>query len=180
MASTCKKLKFVSHPAINNKRLASLTQSFVKDLPDSDRPIIFIGHPFGGLVIEQVIVNASLGRSGYERLHDLVGGIILLGTPHQGSKMQEWGSIVAKLASLGDFGETALMDVVDQSSMTTFDLVFNFMQVMIQMDTAKHKAVMCFYENLPTNYLRKTDISGRWIDNHTSSIVNSSAYGVQD
>jgi len=175
MISTRKRLKFVSRFAIGNKRLVSLTELFVKDLPNSDRPIVFIGHSFGGLVIEQAIVNASLTGSGYERLHGLVGGIILLGTPHQGSKMQEWGSIVAKLASLGDLGETALMDAVDQSSMTTFDLVFNFMQVMIQMDMAKHKAVMCFYENLPTNYLRRTGISGRWIENHTSSIVSSSA-----
>lgn len=113
--------------------------------------MIFIGHSFGGLVVEQAIVEASLIGSGCERLLGLVRGIILLGTPHEGFKMLEWGLIIAKLASLGDFGKRLSMDAVDQSSMITFDLVFNFMQVMIQMDMLKHKAVMCFYENLLTD-----------------------------
>lgn len=91
-----------------------------------DRSIIIVEHSFGGLVIEQAIVEASLSGHEHEPLCDLVGGIILLGTPHQRSKMQERGSTIAKLASLSDLGEMNMMDVVDQKSMTTFDLVFSF------------------------------------------------------
>lgn len=168
----------------SKNRLDDIAQRLLDDVKSGvqrsgkDRPILFIGHSFGGLVIEQAIVKASLIGSGYEALVRQLGGIVLLGTPHQGSKMQAWGSIVAKLASLGDFGETALMSDVDEKSMTTYDLVFNFMQVMIHTDMARAKAVVCFYENLPTDYSRRTGISSSWISSQTSSMVGNLIYNV--
>ena len=139
----------------------------------SDRPIIFIGHSFGGLVIEQAVVQGNSAGSSYEYLVKLIGGIVLLGTPHQGSKSQKWGSIVASLANLIDYGETGLMKEVDEKSMKIFDLISEFKRIMISMDLAK-TAVICFYENLPTNYLTRVIDTGLWIQRQTSSMVRIS------
>ena len=62
-----------------------------------DRLLIFIGHSFGGLVIEQAVVQANSAGGRYEYLVKLIGGVILLGTPHRGSGSQKWGLIVANL-----------------------------------------------------------------------------------
>lgn len=121
----------------------------------SDRPLVFIGHSFGGLVIEQAVVKANSGSSMYGDLVKVIGGVVLLGTPHRGSRTQKWGSILAHLASLMELGETTLMEDVDEKSMKIFDLVFEFMRLMIRLDLVGNNAAMCFCENLPTNYLRR-------------------------
>lgn len=140
----------------------------------SDRPLIFVGHSFGGLVIEQAVVNANSSGSQYEYLINLIAGVILLGTPHQGSKTQKWGSILAHTASLIEYGETILMDDVDEKSMKVFDLVYEFMQIMIKTDLAKTNAIICFCENSPTDYLKRKVYLGRWIHEQISSVVRAS------
>ena len=124
-------------------------------------------------MIEQAVVQAQLVGSRYEYLVKLIGGVVLLGTPHQGSQSQKWGSIVGHLASLVDYGETALMKEVDEKSMKIFDLVSEFKKIMISLDLAK-TAVLCFYENLPTNYLSRVIKTGEWLKRQTSSMVRMS------
>jgi pimeloyl-ACP methyl ester carboxylesterase len=121
----------------------------------SDRPLIFIGHSFGGLIVEQAVVKANSSSNMYRYIVELIGGVVFLGTPHRGSKSQKWGSILAHLAKLIELGETTLMADVDEKSTKIFDLVFEFMRVMIRLDLVWNNAAMCFCENLPTNYLRR-------------------------
>ena len=135
-----------------------------------DRPLIFIGHSFGGLIIEQAVVQANSVGGRYEYLVKLIGGVVLLGTPHQGSKSQKWGSILANLANLVDYGEIGLMEEVDEKSMKIFDMVSNFKSIMISMDLAK-TAVICFYENRPTNYMSRVI---KWTPRQISSMVRIS------
>ena len=137
------------------------------------RPLIFIGHSFGGLVIEHAIVQANSGGGRYAYLVKLTGGVLLLGTPHQGSKLQKWGSIIANLANLMDHGEPGLMNEVDEKSMRIFDLVSEFKRIMISTDLAK-TAVICFYENRPTDYLSRVSKAGQWLQKQTSSMVRIS------
>jgi len=106
-------------------------------------------------VIEQAVVKANSAGSVYEYLVNLIGGVILLGTPHKGSKSQKWGAILAKAASLTGRSEMSLLKDVDEKSMKLFDLVHQFMQIMILTDLAKTHAVVCFCENLPTDYLKR-------------------------
>ena len=142
----------------------------MQDGSTSDRPLIFIGHSFGGLVIEQAIVQANSAGGRYEYLVKLTGGVVLLGTPHQGSKSQKWGSIMANLANLIDYGETGLIEEVDEKSMKIFDLISEFKKIMIGLDLAK-TAVICYYENRPTNYLSRVTKTGQWIQKQTSAMV---------
>jgi len=117
------------------------------------------------------VVRANSAGSAYEYLINLIGGIILIGTPHQGSKSQKWGAILARLAHLVECGETVLMDDVDEKSMKIFDMVEEFMQIMIRTDLAKTKATVCFYENRPTNYVERKVKVGGWIRDQTSAMV---------
>ena len=141
------------------------------------RPLIFIGHSFGGLVIEQAVVQANSAGGRYEYLVRLIGGIIFLGTPHQGSKSQKWGLIMANLANLIDHGESGLMNEVNETSMKIFDMICEFQKIMISTDLAK-SAVICFYENRPTNYLQRVFKTGKWIQKHTSSMVRISLQSI--
>ena len=77
---------------------------------------------------------------------------------------------MAKLGNLVEYGETTLMKEVDEKSMKIFDLVSAFKKIMISMDLAK-TAVICFYENRPTNYLSRVANTGQWIQGKISSMV---------
>ena len=123
----------------------------MQDDASTNRPIIFIGHSFGGLVIEQAVVKANSAGGRYEPLIKLLGGVVLLGTPHRGSKLQKWGSIIANMARLIDYGETNLMEELEEKSTKILDMISEFMSIMIRTDLAK-RAVICFFENLQTDY----------------------------
>lgn len=118
-------------------------------------------------------MKASFIGSAYEYLVDLIGGVILLGTPHRGSKSQKWGEILARLASLIEMGETVLMDDVDESSMKIYDLVSTFMKIMNRkrLSESPTHAAIAFFENLPTNYVRRVVKLGGWLSDKTSALV---------
>jgi len=57
------------------------------------RPIYFIAHSLGGLVVEQALLMC-IGAD--ESLHDIAtatAGIVFLGTPHQGSRLAKWSAL---------------------------------------------------------------------------------------
>jgi hypothetical protein len=122
-------------------------------------------------VIEQAVVKANSAGSMYECLLQLIGGVVLLGTPHQGSKAQKWGSIMARLASVFECGESGLMDEVDEKSMKMVDLVSDFGKIMIRLKLWQANAVICFCENLRTTYVERVIQAGPWLQRHTSTMV---------
>ena len=73
------------------------------------RPIIFVAHSLGGLVIKQALVEARK-RTSSSHIHDVytsARAVIFFGTPHRGSDSASWGLMVNTLA------KTAQMDVND-------------------------------------------------------------------
>lgn len=88
--------------------------------------------------------------------------------------MHKWGQILAIVAELLSAGNSAMMRDVDEYSMKIFDLVFDFMQLVIQLDLAKMKAIMIFCENKATDYARRVGPLATVLGNITSTIVRCS------
>jgi pimeloyl-ACP methyl ester carboxylesterase len=77
--------------------IGSYTQRFLRDLArlredtDPDRPIIFIGHSFGGILLRQTLIKMK-----NESFHDellacilkATYGMIFFGTPHRGMSVE--------------------------------------------------------------------------------------------
>ena len=72
---------------------------------------------------------------------------------------------------MAEYGETVLMDDVDENSIKIFDLVCDFTRIMIQTDLARTLAVVCFYENRPTNYMRRVGGVGILLGESASTMV---------
>lgn len=69
------------------------------------RPIIFVGHSLGGLVIKQALCKSTEyhQQNRYpdrEPIVTHVAGIVFVGTPHRGSNKTSWGKIATNLASV--------------------------------------------------------------------------------
>ncbi|KAF2149964.1 hypothetical protein K461DRAFT_296368 [Myriangium duriaei CBS 260.36] len=61
-----------------------------------NRPIILVGHSFGGLVIQQALLIASHGIE-HRSFKEAVSAILLLGVPMQGSTLASLGAWVEKM-----------------------------------------------------------------------------------
>ncbi|KAJ5918868.1 hypothetical protein N7454_010012 [Penicillium verhagenii] len=69
----------------------------------SDRPIIFICHSLGGLVVKRALIYCrSLSSERTEHLRSIyvsTFGILFLGTPHNGSDIAKWGLLLHNICS---------------------------------------------------------------------------------
>ena len=55
------------------------------------RPIIFVAHSFGGLLVKQMLRSArDLGEPKWEAIQQQTKGIVFLSTPHSGSGLATW------------------------------------------------------------------------------------------
>ncbi|KAJ9607048.1 hypothetical protein H2200_008120 [Cladophialophora chaetospira] len=61
------------------------------------RPLIFIAHSLGGIVVKQALFQARL-ETRYQSIKDATLGLIFMGTPHRGSDKATYGKVLASVA----------------------------------------------------------------------------------
>ncbi|KAF8519406.1 hypothetical protein BU17DRAFT_47785, partial [Hysterangium stoloniferum] len=84
----------------SSQTLYDLSTDFVGKLSNfrihtkSDRPLIFIAHSFGGIMLKNALIHAHTTHNKHLPSHKAVEvssyGIIYLGTPHQGVDLTSW------------------------------------------------------------------------------------------
>ncbi|OQE05898.1 hypothetical protein PENVUL_c021G02885 [Penicillium vulpinum] len=69
----------------------------------SNRPIVFICHSLGGLIVKRALIySRSLSSEKTEHLRSVyvsTFGILFLGTPHNGSDIAKWGMLLQKICN---------------------------------------------------------------------------------
>lgn len=69
----------------------------------TERPIIWVCHSLGGLVVKRCLIYAKSVRHAHtERLRSIyvsTYGILFLGTPHNGSDLAKWGTLLQSICS---------------------------------------------------------------------------------
>lgn len=78
----------------------SLLASLVDKREEADeihRPLMFIAHSLGGIVVKQALLQVRL-EPRYHTIKDSTLGLIFLGTPHRGSDKATYGKVLATLA----------------------------------------------------------------------------------
>lgn len=63
---------------------------------DDNRPIVFVAHSLGGIVVKRALVEAKLDDS-YKSIREATYGIAFFGTPHQGGNFAKLGDIAASI-----------------------------------------------------------------------------------
>ena len=116
------------------------------------RPLIFIGHSFGGIVIEEALVEANQADGPFQYLAISTIGIVLLGTPHHGSKAAKWGELMAVSGKgLGLGSEERILKDLQLDSEPLNDLRYKFTLWLFRYSVA----TVCFFEQDKTDYGRK-------------------------
>ncbi|KAK3335250.1 hypothetical protein B0T19DRAFT_452139 [Cercophora scortea] len=77
--------------ALRSQRILTNTQG---------RPIVFIGHSLGGIVIKKALVIAQVRTKLFGDIYESTKSITFLGTPHQGSGPADWASYLEKISQI--------------------------------------------------------------------------------
>lgn len=68
------------------------------------RPIIFICHSLGGILVKKALILAHERSSFYSALLQRIWGLVFMGTPHRGSDVAFWTDFLARALHVAQFG----------------------------------------------------------------------------
>jgi hypothetical protein len=91
--------RYLMHQTLfrHGEDLVSSLASLRKKTGTQQRPLIFICHSLGGIVVKSALIQAKSSKNderGLQDVHQSTCGIMFLGTPHQGSDEAPWGDIL--------------------------------------------------------------------------------------
>ncbi|KGO78310.1 hypothetical protein PITC_059230 [Penicillium italicum] len=114
------------------EQLLSLTLRERASENQRSRPVVFVAHSLGGIVVKKALEYAQQRRDQRPECLELlksIKGILFMGTPHGGSNSALYGGMCAdmlKAACLGTRTNSALIKELKQGSRTLFEISKNF------------------------------------------------------
>ncbi|EXK78230.1 hypothetical protein FOQG_17083 [Fusarium oxysporum f. sp. raphani 54005] len=157
------------------QRLSNISDTLLVSLRNkrdraTGRPLIFIGHSFGGNLIEQAIVSASR-QSGYLEIAESTVGVVFLGTPHRGSAAASWGVLITSLAPPQLTAENRILKDLEEQSSSLTDRLHDFSRWLF----VESVPVVCFFEQLATDYSSRMGAVGKIIPSRELVVPETSA-----
>ncbi|KAL4782389.1 hypothetical protein BJX76DRAFT_369205 [Aspergillus varians] len=111
------------------------------------RPIIFIAHSLGGIVVKEALVQAKLGHT-YNSIRTATYGIAFFGTPHRGSHLAKLGEPLAKaVRAFLRTPSNTFINALKENDLYANELSANFGQLL------EDYKYINFYETLPLRSL---------------------------
>ncbi|KAK3357688.1 hypothetical protein B0T25DRAFT_166748 [Lasiosphaeria hispida] len=117
------------------------------------RPVIFIGHSLGGLVIQHGLVHAH-STEAYTELPRRTVGFLPLGSPFLGSKMHTFANRAAQFMSLSG-SHRGIIDELELNNPALVEKIEEFCQLPDMTAVTR-----CFFELYETDYGRRFRIPG--------------------
>ncbi|EWZ36204.1 hypothetical protein FOZG_11945 [Fusarium oxysporum Fo47] len=112
------------------------------------RPIIFICHSMGGLIVKKALIFAHDRQQIYNTVAESKVGIIFLATPHRGSGLAGPGQLASKLLrTFGISANTKLVKSLRQKSESLWDISCQFV------DRAAEIYIKTFYETNSLSFM---------------------------
>lgn len=122
------------------------------------RPLIFIGHSLGGLVIQKALLHSDESPDVLSNdIVDSTAGVIFLGTPHRGSTLAIWGGLGADFAHIVKDINQAIVELLKPSSEVLFQLRDSFLKLVIRRAQEPGHAlkIKCYFEELGMTLIGK-------------------------
>jgi len=119
-----------------------------------ERPIIFVAHSLGGLIVKRALIQSKLIEgSKTEHLRSIyvsTYGILFMGTPHLGSDKANWGSYLQKFCGIVPnrilHTNTQLVEALKTNSEALINIERQFMTIIERVH------LFYFHETKPTNF----------------------------
>ncbi|KAK3364612.1 ankyrin repeat-containing domain protein [Lasiosphaeria hispida] len=125
------------------------------DGAESTRPIVFLAHSMGGLVVAKALTLAAAHPEniGHMRIFECFAGGIFFGTPFRGSSAQARAVLLATfLEKVGRGIPTQMMQLLEPGRDSLEELRRDFVNLTLKEPKAN---LACIYEQAKTNYLQE-------------------------
>ncbi|KAL1597940.1 hypothetical protein SLS60_008428 [Paraconiothyrium brasiliense] len=131
--------------------LGKLSRKRQQDTYQPDRKIVFVVHSLGGLVTQRALIMSRESRHPHlQVIEACTVGICFLGTPHHGSDLAKWGSILTRIANIAKPANLAPVELLKQGSEMLRDVQEGFHNLLEKRKDEEAKIeIVCFYETLP-------------------------------
>lgn len=121
---------------------------------ETERPIIFVAHSMGGLVVANAISRDLKSDKALQSIPDHTIGALFLGTPFQGSSLASYGSIAVTLLKyiLRKPTQRDSLALLENKSKKLVDINQKFAKFLKERDLARDKSrlqIACFFEGIP-------------------------------
>ncbi|SPO07348.1 uncharacterized protein DNG_10042 [Cephalotrichum gorgonifer] len=80
---------------------------------EEDRPLIFVAHSLGGIVVKKALILANEAAVYYGRILNSTTGVIFMGTPHQGSELVPWAILASNIVNAAFSGQVLRTDLIE-------------------------------------------------------------------
>ncbi|KAI9771574.1 MAG: hypothetical protein M1839_002767 [Geoglossum umbratile] len=145
------------------------------------KPLIFIGHCFGGLVIERALIIAKLLERSFPGILNSTVGVVFLGTPHRGSKaFLPQSDLLAAIASQSDLQsgiEPGVLGAMRSDSGATLDVAEDFADLC----RSAELLVTCFFEQRKSSLgkvIGRSDIQQFIVPEESATFDGHPRYGL--
>ncbi|KAK6432725.1 hypothetical protein LTR95_011106 [Oleoguttula sp. CCFEE 5521] len=112
----------------------------------SDRPLIFIAHSLGGLLVKRAVLlcQEHNAPSRFAAIGTSVVGVMFMGTPHHGARVAVWGDRLLRLVkTFASFNDRILHELrSDEDGLSRLQAEF---EIFLEGEGAQ-MSVFCFYE----------------------------------
>ncbi|KAI8633627.1 hypothetical protein F5Y19DRAFT_461965 [Xylariaceae sp. FL1651] len=119
---------------------------------DSNRPIIFVAHSMGGLVVANALSRSYGTDVAKQGIADQTIGTLFLGTPFEGSAKAKYASIALAIVKYVLVTQPASLSDLEERSRKLTDINHSFAQFLQRRDRSQdkpHLEVACFFEERP-------------------------------
>jgi hypothetical protein len=89
---------------------------------DSKRPLIFVCHSLGGIVVKKALALAHEEDGQYGDVLSACAGIIFMGTPHRGSDAASWAEMLASIINAVSVSNLIRQDLLNTLKTTSKEL----------------------------------------------------------
>ncbi|RYC59947.1 hypothetical protein CHU98_g6255 [Xylaria longipes] len=115
------------------------------------RPVVFIGHSMGGLVIAKAIIIADQRRDKFPIMFEAIAVAAFFGTPFGGAPVASAAAMYANVAEkIGLATSSKLLDLMKEGDEGLRELKHEFMRLVGKLSPKIE--LFCFYEEKPTDF----------------------------
>ncbi|CZR52801.1 uncharacterized protein PAC_02678 [Phialocephala subalpina] len=143
------------------------------ETPAANRPLIFVAHSLGGLVVANAMVDSA--SNSYQSLSSCIRGIAFIGTPHKGSAKAKWAQVGRQIiAYFGKSTNPELAKDLEEKSEKLAKIGDVFPKLLKRRnEEAKGRIeLVCFFEGQPMNIGMIVDESSATLSGYESILLN--------
>jgi hypothetical protein len=137
------------------------------------RPIVFIGHSMGGLVIAKAVVLMDSLRTTFPKMLEATTGCIFFGSPFRGAQAASVAALFAQVGEkLGLATTSKLLDLMKPEDTGLMELRSDFLRLVNDLSTKI--AIFCFWEEQTVDVAK---MGADFIKKNTPGSISGAASG---